>query len=90
MTAGGERVGAVGTDSRVGGDQWWDSDRERHLEDRPRFCPGCGSSVDSDDTSLNVEFWEGDRRVHRVLCGNCDWTADVVRIHRVVSHEPDD
>lgn len=75
--------------SRVGGDRWWDPDRRTHLEDQPRFCPGCGRSVETAGTSLDVEYWEGERRIHRLLCGSCDWTADIVRIHRVVSHEPD-
>lgn len=80
---------AGGAGVRLGGDRWWDDDRARHLQDRPRFCPHCATAMADDERSLSVEYWEADRRVYRARCGACGWTGDIVRVHRVEGHEPD-
>ena len=74
---------------RLGGDHWWDRDRERHVRDKPRHCPNCGHAVGEDETSLAVEYWEADRRVYRVWCRSCRWSGDVVKVDRVRGHEPE-
>lgn len=73
---------------RLGGDQWWDPDRERHVRDRPRHCPECGHAVGDDRASLIVEYWEDERRVYRVWCRACGFSGDIVRVERVRGHEP--
>lgn len=73
---------------RLGGDRWWDHDRERHMRDRPRHCPECGHALGDDEASLTVEYWEADRRVYRVWCRACGFSGDIVRVERVRGHEP--
>lgn len=91
MTVDGTAAGPTVGDAtqRVGGDRWWDPDRDRHLQDRPRYCPNCAFAIGDDEDSLSVEYWEADRRVYRARCASCGWTGDIVRVRRAVSHEPD-
>lgn len=81
--------GGASSSTRLGGDHWWDPDRERHVRDTPRHCPNCGHAVSEDETSLAVEYWEADRRVYRVWCRSCEWSGDVVKVDRVRGHEPE-
>lgn len=86
---GGEGVPpASSPPHRLGGDHWWDPDREAHVRDKPRYCSRCGHRIGEDETSLAVEYWEADRRVYRVWCRACGWTGDVVNVERVEGHEP--
>lgn len=77
------------TEGRLSGSHWWDKDRAAHLEDRPRFCPGCGGSVTGSE-GISVEYWEADRRVYHTWCSSCGWAGNIVRIQRMVGHEPED
>ena len=73
---------------RLTGVHWWDPDRIRHLDDLPRHCPNCGASV-TGDGGISVEYWEADSRVYHTWCRTCGWTGDIVRVYRMVGHEPD-
>ena len=74
---------------RLGGVHWWDPDRLHHLHDLPRFCPDCASTV-TGEGGLAVEYWEADRRFYHTWCAACGWTGDIVRVRRMVGHEPAD
>ncbi|MGH9116738.1 MAG: hypothetical protein ACRD0A_02320 [Acidimicrobiales bacterium] len=76
------------TPRRPTGDHWWDADRQRHLADLPRFCPGCGEALDP-ARDLAVEFWEADHRAYHIWCRRCGWAGDIVRVDRIVGHEPE-
>ncbi len=78
-----------GPQHRITGDHWWDQDRIAHLADRPRHCPSCGVALDIDH-GISVEYWEGDNRVYHTWCKECGWTGDIIRIRRMVGHEPED
>lgn len=58
-----------------------------HLHDLPRFCPDCGAEL-TEATSLAVEYWEADRRVYHVWCRTCSWAGDIIRVRRMIGHEP--
>ena len=60
--------------------EWFGPDAERHLLDRPRFCPMCGVAL---DRGMVCESWSADQRVFLIWCAACGWTGDVVRYHRV-------
>lgn len=81
--------GASDPGARVSGVHWWDPDRASHLADRPRFCPNCGNGVTGTE-GISVEYWEADRRVFHTWCNTCGWSGNVVRIQRMVGHEPED
>ena len=70
-------------DRELSGLHYWDADRIAHDRDAPAFCPGCGEGF-ADLGSIAVEYWEKDRRVYYVRCGQCDWTGDIVRVERLV------
>lgn len=74
---------------RITGDHWWDADRAAHLADRPRHCPHCGVSLDIDH-GIAVEYWEAENRVYHTWCKQCGWTGDIIRIQRMIGHEPED
>jgi hypothetical protein len=42
------------------------------------------------DHGISVEYWEGDNRVYHTWCKECGWTGDIIRIRRMVGHEPED
>ena len=65
--------------------EWFAADAERHLLDRPRFCPICGAALDG---GMVCESWSADQRVFLVWCPACSWTGDVVRYDRVAITEP--
>ncbi|MXY77761.1 MAG: hypothetical protein F4Y40_11935 [Acidimicrobiia bacterium] len=77
------------TERRVSGAHWWDPDRTAHLADRPRHCPNCGGAVTGAE-GISVEYWEADRKVFHTWCNACGWAGDIVRIQRMVGHEPED
>lgn len=60
---------------------------DRHLEDRPRFCPGCGAEFAE---AFAVEYWEADRRVYHSWCRACGWTGDIALVQRMIGHEAAD
>jgi hypothetical protein len=64
--------------------EWFGPDAERHLLDRPRFCPMCGQPLDD---GLVSESWAGDQRVFLTSCACCSWMGDVVCYDRVAIHE---
>ena len=66
--------------------EWFASDAERHLLDRPRFCPMCGTSLEK---GLVSESWSSDQRIFLTWCAQCSWLGDVVRYHHVAIYEPD-
>lgn len=73
--------------SRLTGDHWWDSDRDAHLADMPHHCPDCGGFLDLAH-GIAVEYWEGDERVYHTWCGHCLWAGDIIRVRRMIGHEP--
>jgi hypothetical protein len=66
--------------------EWFAPDAERHLLDRPRFCPMCGGSL---DRGLASEYWQADERIFLVWCAECSWTGNVVRFDRATILEPE-
>ena len=66
--------------------EWFAPDAERHLLDRPRFCPMCGGSLDH---GLTSEFWVAHERVFLTWCPGCRWTGNVVLFDRAVIVEPE-
>lgn len=73
---------------RLTGDHWWDPDRERHIRDRPKYCPDCASGIE-EAGGIAVEYWEGERRIFHTWCGACGWAGDIVRVDRMIGHEPE-
>ena len=65
--------------------EWFAADAERHLLDRPRFCPMCGASLEG---GLVSESWAADQRVFFTWCAACSWRGDVVRYDEVSIDEP--
>jgi hypothetical protein len=72
---------------RLGGVHWWDPDRLHHLEDMPHFCPRCGANLHD---GISVEYWEAEQRIYHSWCRSCDWTGDIIRVTRMIGHEPED
>ena len=66
--------------------QWFGPHAERHLLDRPRFCPMCGESL---DRGLISESWAADERVFLTWCPQCSWTGNIVRFDHAVIEEPE-
>jgi hypothetical protein len=66
--------------------QWFARDAERHLLDRPRFCPMCGASL---DRGLTSESWAADERIFLTWCAACEWTGNIVRFGRATGFEPE-
>ncbi len=66
--------------------EWFAPDAERHLLDRPRFCPMCGASLDG---GLVSESWAADQRIFLTWCAGCSWLGDVVRYDEVSIDEPE-
>jgi hypothetical protein len=66
---------------------WFARDAERHLLDRPRFCPMCGQPVDHG--GISTEYWTADVRVFMTWCASCGWFGEVVRFDRVTTSEPE-
>lgn len=56
---------------------WFARDAERHLVDRPQFCPMCGHGLGAD--AITTEYWAGDGRYFLTWCGACHWFGEVVR-----------
>ena len=73
---------------RLTGDHWWDPDRERHIRDRPKYCPHCGSGIE-EGGGIAVEYWEGEQRIFHTWCGACGWAGDIVKVDRIIGHEPE-
>lgn len=65
---------------------WFARDAERHLLDRPRFCPMCGASL---DRGLTSESWAADERIFLTWCAACSWTGNIVRFARATGFEPE-
>lgn len=63
---------------------WFARDAERHLLDRPRFCPMCATSLEG---GITTEYWNADQRVFMTWCGGCGWFGDVVRYDMVTIEE---
>lgn len=66
--------------------EWFSADAERHLLDRPRFCPMCGGSL---DRGLTSESWSADERIFLTWCPHCTWTGHVVHVDRATISEPE-
>jgi hypothetical protein len=66
--------------------EWFSGDAERHLLDRPRFCPMCGGSL---DRGLTSESWTSDERIFLTWCPHCTWTGNVVHFDRATISEPE-
>ncbi|MFM8897089.1 MAG: hypothetical protein ACKOE2_17390 [Actinomycetales bacterium] len=66
-------------------DAWFARDAERHLLDRPRFCPMCGHALDAN--GITTEYWSADSRNFMTWCGSCRWFGEVVRFGMVVITE---
>ena len=66
--------------------QWFRPHAERHLLDRPRFCPMCGESL---DRGLISESWATDERIFLTWCPQCSWTGNIVRFDHAVIEEPE-
>jgi hypothetical protein len=64
--------------------EWFGPDAERHLLDRPRFCPMCGESL---EPGLTSESWSADDRIFLTWCAQCRWTGHVVRFERATIYE---
>ena len=65
---------------------WFAPDAERHLLDRPKFCPMCAASIEIHG-GISTEDWMGDQRVFMTWCGECGWFGDVVRYEMVTITE---
>jgi hypothetical protein len=66
--------------------EWFSGDAERHMLDRPRFCPMCGGSL---DRGLTSESWSSDERIFLTWCPHCTWTGNVVHSDRATISEPE-
>jgi hypothetical protein len=66
--------------------EWFSGDAERHLLDRPRFCPMCGGSL---DRGLTSESWSSDERIFLTWCPHCTWMGNVVHFDRATISEPE-
>ncbi len=66
--------------------EWFAPDAERHLLDRPQFCPMCGTSLAA---GITTEYWTADERVFLTWCATCRWTGNVVRFDRATIYEPE-
>ncbi len=66
--------------------EWFAADAANHLLDRPRFCPGCGASL---ERGLVTEWWTADERVFLTWCSRCRWTGNIVLVPRMTIHEPE-
>lgn len=64
---------------------WFAKDAVRHLLDRPKFCPMCGSALDSG--AITTEYWSADTRNFMTWCGSCNWFGEVVRFGMVIITE---
>ncbi len=65
---------------------WFGPDAERHLLDRPKFCPMC--AVDLEDAGgISTEYWTADLRVFMTWCGDCGWFGEIVRFDMVTITE---
>lgn len=65
---------------------WFAQDAERHLLDRPKFCPMCAASIEVHG-GISTEYWVSDQRVFMTWCGECGWFGDVVRYDMVTITE---
>lgn len=65
---------------------WFARDAERHLLDRPKFCPMCGEGLDADG-GIATEYWASDARYFMTWCGECGWFGEVVRFDMVTINE---
>ncbi len=64
--------------------EWFARDAERHLLDRPVFCPMCGASLAA---GITTEYWSSDERVFLTWCAGCSWTGNVVRFDHATIYE---
>ena len=67
---------------------WWAGDADRHLLDKPKFCPMCAASI-HDQGGISTEYWTADTRNFMTWCGDCGWFGEVVRFSRVTIVEED-
>ena len=65
---------------------WFAQDAERHLLDRPKFCPMCAASIEVRG-GISTAYWSGVQRVFMTWCGECGWFGDVVRYDMVTISE---
>ncbi|MEK9737760.1 MAG: hypothetical protein VW239_10610 [Candidatus Nanopelagicales bacterium] len=65
---------------------WFAGDAERHLLDRPKFCPMCASNIEVHG-GISTEYWQSDLRVFMTWCAACGWFGDVVRYDMVTITE---
>lgn len=64
---------------------WFARDAERHLLDRPKYCPMCGHPLDVN--GITTEYWTAGDRNFMTWCASCHWFGEVVRIGMVVITE---
>ena len=67
---------------------WFAPDAEKHLLDKPKYCPMCAASI-HDRGGISTEYWTGDTRNFMTWCGDCGWFVEVVRFTRVTILEED-
>jgi hypothetical protein len=65
---------------------WFGPDAERHLLDRPKFCPMCAAGLEQEG-GLSTEYWAADLRVFMTWCGDCGWFGEIVRFDMVTITE---
>lgn len=65
---------------------WFAPDAERHLLDRPRYCPMCAADLESAG-GIAIEYWTADIRVFMTWCGDCGWFGEIVRFDMVTITE---
>jgi hypothetical protein len=65
---------------------WFGPDAERHLLDRPKFCPMCAADVELEG-GISTEYWAADLRVFMTWCGDCGWFGEITRFDIVTITE---
>ena len=65
---------------------WFGPDAERHLLDRPKFCPMCAADVELGG-GISTEYWAADLRVFMTWCGDCGWFGEITRFDIVTITE---
>lgn len=64
---------------------WFAGDAERHLLDRPAFCPMCAQALGAD--GITTEYWAGHGRYFLTWCGHCGWFGEIVRFEMLTITE---
>ena len=65
--------------------EWFARDAERHLLDRPAFCPMCAQALGGD--GITTEYWAGQGRYFLTWCGHCGWFGEIVQFEMLTITE---